>query len=675
MEYLDAVYQQYPHHQGMPQYSDAQHSMHNNAMAQQAGMMPMPTAQKTNETKPRLGKDEVDILEREFKKNPKPTTQTKRQFAEDMAVDLARINNWFQNRRAKRKQEKKQEAYEAGQAQEALAYSDGASSPDYNYGNGYYNDTHMVQQSSAPFPVMTGPPPPVAPYNPQYEDPSSASMESLHRTMAAAHAATQQQDFHGSFSEPNDPLTAFGGSLIHDSSDGDRAQFPPSSSSMSHFDNHQSFSFPSVFTNNNIYNSPPSAAELHTSPVETATQTPTQFNTYGAARSDSNGSQPVTTFPSQLLGHGQIHDGLPSQSSDSSNSQSPENSNGGSLQLDFKFENPESDEVSDSPPAPTIPFKSPPPMDIASRRKKVSVRPAALTSETLRNRPSMGPRTVSHAEGFRRPAVESPMSSPMRRIVSAGGNRNVLTGRIYKSGIESAQRSPINLNGFADAGAFMEANIHSIRNPPSLTALSSLSSSLAPPTPMSPREREMTLANREGRRSTASPHEGHMAYVFTQGAPGCFAPFEGDQNLASPPETPQAQMVLQAGNGWSNGNDFQEKQWNNYEVHDEPLYTPAQDGFPLELQMPQPQQPQYLSNFGSQPVTPAFGQHFNPNFVFGHESPQFKNESPQYTLSTQGHSEYSFPDGQGHYPIGLSPLTKQKTFQFSNTTAADFSEK
>jgi hypothetical protein len=91
MEYLDPVYQQYSH-QGMPPYPDA-HNMQHYAMAQQsAAMMPMPTGTKTNETKPRLGKDEVDILEREFKKNPKPTTQTKRQFAEDMGVDLARIN-------------------------------------------------------------------------------------------------------------------------------------------------------------------------------------------------------------------------------------------------------------------------------------------------------------------------------------------------------------------------------------------------------------------------------------------------------------------------------------------------------------------------------------------------------------------------------------------------------
>jgi hypothetical protein len=44
---------------------------------------------KTSETIPREG---VDVLEREFKRNPKPTTQTKRQFAEDLGVGLARIN-------------------------------------------------------------------------------------------------------------------------------------------------------------------------------------------------------------------------------------------------------------------------------------------------------------------------------------------------------------------------------------------------------------------------------------------------------------------------------------------------------------------------------------------------------------------------------------------------------
>lgn len=99
MDYLEPAFHHFHHHDqlsgGMGQYPDNQHNMHGfaNAMAQQSStMIGMPGTTKTNETKPRLGKDEVEILEREFKKNPKPTTQTKRQFADDMGVDLARIN-------------------------------------------------------------------------------------------------------------------------------------------------------------------------------------------------------------------------------------------------------------------------------------------------------------------------------------------------------------------------------------------------------------------------------------------------------------------------------------------------------------------------------------------------------------------------------------------------------
>ena len=80
--------------QGITPFPDAHQHLHSYALAQQSStMIAMPNHQtKTNETKPRLGKDEVEILEREFKKNPKPTTQTKRQFADDMGVELARIN-------------------------------------------------------------------------------------------------------------------------------------------------------------------------------------------------------------------------------------------------------------------------------------------------------------------------------------------------------------------------------------------------------------------------------------------------------------------------------------------------------------------------------------------------------------------------------------------------------
>jgi hypothetical protein len=63
---------------------------HTLAIAQQLSILR--TLPKTSEPKPRIGEDEVSILEREFERNPKPTTQIKRQFAEDMGVDLARVN-------------------------------------------------------------------------------------------------------------------------------------------------------------------------------------------------------------------------------------------------------------------------------------------------------------------------------------------------------------------------------------------------------------------------------------------------------------------------------------------------------------------------------------------------------------------------------------------------------
>jgi hypothetical protein len=161
------------------------------------------------------------------------------------------------------------------------------------------------------------------------------------------------------------------------------------------------------------------------------------------------------------------------------------------------------------------------------------------------------------------------------------------------------------------------------------------------------------------------------SFVFNSAVPGSFTAMTNNQNLASPPETPQAQLGVQ-GSGWPEPADVRDRQW-AYEVPDEPLYTPAHENFNLEIQCPQPQ---YIANM-SQPVTPAFGQ-FNSAILFGHDggSPQFKSEPPQYTLNTQNNTEYSFPDAQGQYPLMFpSPMSKQKTFQFSNTTAADFSEK
>ncbi|KAF4465842.1 homeobox transcription [Fusarium albosuccineum] len=92
---------------------------------------------RTTETKPRLFKEEVEVLEAEFQKNHKPNSTTKKALAESMRVDNARINNWFQNRRAREKKEKNIREYAAKQklekdkaANEAGAHSDDDQQPD-----------------------------------------------------------------------------------------------------------------------------------------------------------------------------------------------------------------------------------------------------------------------------------------------------------------------------------------------------------------------------------------------------------------------------------------------------------------------------------------------------------------------------------------------------------------
>jgi hypothetical protein len=52
----------------------------------------MALAAKQVDPKPRLGKDEVQLLENEFQKNPKPSSLRKREIADLLKVDNPRIN-------------------------------------------------------------------------------------------------------------------------------------------------------------------------------------------------------------------------------------------------------------------------------------------------------------------------------------------------------------------------------------------------------------------------------------------------------------------------------------------------------------------------------------------------------------------------------------------------------
>ncbi|KAJ5587665.1 uncharacterized protein N7459_003430 [Penicillium hispanicum] len=74
-----------------------------------------------NLSRPRLTKEQVETLEAQFQAHPKPSSNVKRQLAAQTNLSLPRVANWFQNRRAKAKQQKRQEEFEKMQKDKAEA--------------------------------------------------------------------------------------------------------------------------------------------------------------------------------------------------------------------------------------------------------------------------------------------------------------------------------------------------------------------------------------------------------------------------------------------------------------------------------------------------------------------------------------------------------------------------
>ncbi|KAL9007167.1 MAG: hypothetical protein Q9188_000101 [Gyalolechia gomerana] len=60
-------------------------------------------------TRPRLTQEQIAVLEDNFKSKPKPGTDFKKQLASRIGLSLQRVNNWYQNRRAKARHQRPQE--------------------------------------------------------------------------------------------------------------------------------------------------------------------------------------------------------------------------------------------------------------------------------------------------------------------------------------------------------------------------------------------------------------------------------------------------------------------------------------------------------------------------------------------------------------------------------------
>ncbi|KAK0730479.1 hypothetical protein B0H67DRAFT_474435 [Lasiosphaeris hirsuta] len=600
------------------------------AMLSQGGMH----SSKQTEPKPRLAKDEVELLEREFAKNPKPNSSTKRELAEQMGVEVPRINNWFQNRRAKEKQMRKTAEFEAQQARQR-AGSESKSSEDPGFVSEFYglsNHHQPLGLSAATF----------GDHDSSNDDSDEVESE-------------RQQSI---FCDQHDPgvitmLPAVQGTESPASSDSDgfiHIEYDSSNSTLHRphviTDLAPSSVLPVSFSpiqNQAEFQRPPSYV-FGLSESHLTEGLPTQgfhpMSSHGSMMDESNpldslpdreyfSSPPLAQFPSQLL----------AESMSRGNNKSPAHQ--GPVEGFLKPEQLSPCSIPDSPPTLLdMRFKSPPPpADIASRRNMR--RPAPLGIPSIRNGShGLGPKT-----GIDAPR-RSETASPMRRISSATGG---LPGRIQKSFASTAgPRSPFTIE------RNKEALLQSLQNSHS-PIMASLNGAMSPLTPEG-------LGGQGLRENTVTTNgsDDEQAYTFgTMGAVGTFPMFKAEPNIKTPPDTPGLPGNLQDHHHFfANSVDHA---W-NFVPQDEPLPTPSlcsHGGSELEFSMAA-QMPAYVA---SQPVTPSFPPSIGPTYggFFG---------------GNMANTEYTFPDSyQRESSARSSPggAPRSKQFQFAqNVTPQDF---
>ncbi|KAK3330195.1 hypothetical protein B0H66DRAFT_49961 [Apodospora peruviana] len=625
--------QQYPfwnHHQLMALYQ--QHQQRAAAvMMGQGNMHPS----KQTEPKPRLAKDEVELLEREFNKNPKPNSSTKRELAEQMGVEVPRINNWFQNRRAKEKQMRKTAEFEAQQASNrAASESKSSDAQDEGAVGEFYglNDSHQsIGISTAAFgnddEAQDND-------NTQSERRPSGfcelgvgSVEDMSPTpQANSTPASSEADsyVHVQYASPNSPSHD-----VHAIS----AIVPPPvlSDSFSQTQTHQEFQravpYGFALSEPSSYDSLPASNLVMPSSHDGTMQDPTGFHSFSDREYFVTAPQP--RFPSEMIAEGvaENHDTdcLPEQ---------------GMTDNLVKSENLSPGSMPDSPVISDLRFKSPPPSaDIASRRNMR--RPAPLGLTPLRSGFTLGPKT-----GIDAPR-RSDTASPMRRISSATGS---LHGRVQKPFVSSGgPRSPFALDRNKEAALLQ--NLQSAQSP----VMTSLNSAMSP---MSSDEmsgqclRENTIA------SNGSDEE--QGYTFSSlGAVGGLPLYKAEPSIKTPPGTPGLPVHFQdpffnsADHAWS------------FVPQDEPLPTPSlcsHGGSELEFSMA-PQLPGYVA---SQPVTPSFPPSIGPTYN-GFYGANLANSNAEYTFPDSYPPESSARSSPGGPP-------RSKQFQFAqNITPQDFS--
>lgn len=286
--------------------------------------------------------------------------------------------------------------------------------------------------------------------------------------------------------------------------------------------------------------------------------------------------------------------------------------------------------------ATEVAFKQPEMLpNLAVRRQRQ--RPAALTNASMRSQSLMSSHPVSPSGNG---SYLGP-SLPMRRIKSTGNNLNTSRGRIQKHTPGSAQRSPLNVESFADAAAFEDARF--VNTTPTTSQSMSCSGSLAPPTPLSPVD--IDCWQLDANQSV----ENNSSFTRDPGFSGYYIPsgLNMEPCLESPPNTP---LDFDMGAQAHNMKPSQRSPFSSAPpqfLHYSPPTSSASPeiiSYAPTLHMPQPVQiptlncamdhspdqnkdshkqiPEFFFHeFPQQPASQDVPQHKPKNYVFSHQTP------------------------------------------------------
>ncbi|KAM0279498.1 hypothetical protein ACHAQH_004559 [Verticillium albo-atrum] len=430
---------------------------------------------RTTETKPRLAKDEVDKLEREFQRNHKPNSSLKKQLAEEMRVDIARINNWFQNRRAKAKQEKRTQENEARRQSEQAV-----DQPNQDVVKEYYpEDDHHddLRPSAAPFPSVD------SSASPEATDAADRPLNEIHGLTVDSESDSASPTS-STFQAPEQNLNDF--SSTTDS------MFYPSQSPCD---------FSSI-----------ASAEMpeQQGPGPLTLSIPTH---YSATAPDSSTTSSYAGFQSMSSGV-DIEDSMSSFASRYGSVNLEEAQARSADAIKFEHLSPDS---AQSPMSgiPSLHFKSPP-MDIASRRN--TKRPAQLGTGCMR---SFSYNQAGMKTGMDMPR-RSELPSPMRRVASATGS---LPRGIQKP-VSATPRSPMYFDRNQENLLLQMAARTPVAPVPHCSA--------APPTPNTPVIVDSQAIREHTVSSSASEED--KRYTYQGGLPS--AQFHMDPTMRTPPDTP-----------------------------------------------------------------------------------------------------------------------------------------